>query len=241
MGGYMKITVEVSRKEFEELPDYLQDQLLRDEAKEFYDTNDEETMDSFIYDLREKYNYDMQDYSNIPEDIECLFNNRNNCLLLKYDKFEDMFLKTLKKRCEDVETSYIIDVGLNSQSFGIKHVDFPYIKVEGTPREAITVYLSSECPEDKKKNILNKADELYLEIYNSFLNTYKNFAENASSSYESAEKMLKDKYYYLDNKNTIMMFLNKSSFSNAQKADIEAKKELTEIYSKKNVKSELYL
>jgi hypothetical protein len=232
----MKVSIEINRKEFDELPEKLKNKLLENESEFLSDMYFDDKLSEFIEDLKEKYNCDLT-----KDDFNYSFGGRGDYISLKASKFESLFWQALNEKCKGDEEIYIQNVELDLRSFGVGYTDFPYQMVEGTQGRAIKVEISEDCPEDIKKDILTKTDDLYSELYNSFLNAYKDLSDVVTNSYSYAEESLKNYYYYLDNKSNLVVTLEKYDFNNVQEADVAAKKEIAESYNKQTKKSKLVL
>ena len=230
----MKITVEVSRKNFDELPYYLQEATMQSEIKilqEDWQEESDRVIDFFDYELIEKYNFNPY---NSPKSIKI----SADYVLFEKEAFEKVFLENLRKKCQGyLENTEDISVILQTKYFGVKRVGLPHIKVESTPMEDIKINIPEDYLEDKKKNILVEANKLYANMQDLFLNVYNSFSciPNDDKIYESTEEIVKDRYYYIDNKDNILLFLTKKDFKTVNQADNYAKKELTKTFSKRDI------
>ena len=226
----MKISIEVNRKEYDDLPEHIKKDLFENK---YYDVEEilfENELYEFLQEVKDKY-----DYSIDKDDLNYSFGDRGDYISLKGRAFSNLFYQALSKRCGD-NADYILDVELDLRSFGVGYNDFPHVGIEGTPRRAIFVNITADCPEEIEKNILEKADELYEEIYDTFLKGYKRLSNITSEVPDIAEQELKNQYYYLNDAKGLMLILHKDDFENEQEADKFAKKELSKIYNNKKTK-----
>ena len=229
----MKPNIEINRKEYDELPEHIKNDLSIKKHHELNNIIFTYELYKIIQEIEDKCNYRIRE-----EDLNYAFYGSTNFIILNNDVFSDLFHHTLINRWGSY-VNYILNVELNSKGFGVSWTNDPYPGIKVTPRKDILVNLSKFCPETSKATILKEADNLYKELHDIFLNGYDNLFNISSGVAYTVNQELRNKYYYLDNNENLKSILNKNDFKNEEEADKFAKKELFEQYTKKPRKLKL--
>lgn len=184
---------EVKELKYDELPEYLQNEVDERISEDINDTGEfliEEKFEEFNNKLEKKYKTSID-----LEKIEYDFSDRCPYIKIPSKYFQYFLAEAIDSKLTENQRDYFMGVQVYTKSVGVGQFEFPVYEVGYTEDNAINVEISGGCPNRTEQAIRNKASKVFYDFMEDFKQLFYDLRKICTSIESDIYKSYTDSVY----------------------------------------------